>query len=40
VREPATCHRLTLQQILRWCDGVAVNPDETLKKRRLRQLLA
>ena len=40
VREPATCHRLTLQQILRWCDGVAVSPDETLKKRRLKQLLA
>ena len=40
VREPATCHRLTLQQILRWCDGVAFSPDETLKKRRLRQLLA
>ena len=40
VREPATCHRLTLQHILRWCDGVAVSPDETLKKRRLKQLLA
>jgi hypothetical protein len=40
VREPATCHRLTVQQIRRWCDGVAVSPDETLKKRRLRQLLA
>jgi hypothetical protein len=40
VREPATCHRLTLQQIHRWCDGVTVSPDETLKKRRLKQLLA
>ena len=40
VREPATCHRLTLQQIRRWCDGVAVSPDDTLKKRRLKQLLA
>lgn len=40
VREPATCHRLTVQQIRRWCDGVAVSPDETLKKRRLKQLLA
>jgi hypothetical protein len=40
VREPATCHRLTLQQIRRWCDGVAVSPDETLKKRRLKGLLA
>ena len=40
VREPATCHRLTVQQIRRWCDGVAVSPDEALKKRRLKQLLA
>src|SRR5579863_9862144 len=36
VRDPATCH----QQIRRWCDGVAVNPDETPTKRRLKQLLA
>jgi hypothetical protein len=40
VREPATCHRLALQQIRRWCDGVAVSPDDTLQKRRLKQLLA
>jgi hypothetical protein len=26
VREPVTCHRLTVQQIRRWCDGVAVSP--------------
>jgi hypothetical protein len=39
-REPATCHRITVQQIGRWCDGVAVSPDETLKKRRLKQLLS
>jgi hypothetical protein len=40
VREPATCHRLTVQQIRPWCDGVAVSPDDTLKKGRLKQLLA
>ena len=40
VREPATCHRLTVQQIRRRCDGVAVGPHETLRKRRLKQLLA
>ena len=34
VREPATCHRLTVQHIRRCCDGVAVSPDETLKERR------
>jgi len=39
VREPATSHRLTVRQIQRGCDGVAVSPDETLKKRRLKQLL-
>src|SRR6478609_3762717 len=31
VREPATSHRLTVLQIRRWCDGVAVSPDETLR---------
>jgi hypothetical protein len=40
VREPATCHRITIQQIHRWYDGIAVSPDETLRKRRLKQLLA
>ena len=39
VREPPTCHRITVHQIHRWCDGIATNPDETLKKRRLKQLL-
>ena len=39
VREPTTCHRLTVHQIRRWCDGVAVSPDETVKNRRLKQLL-
>jgi len=40
VREPATSHRLAIQQMRRWCDGVAVSPDETRKKRPLKQLLA
>src|ERR1700680_1698945 len=40
VGQPVTWHRLTVQQIRRWCDGVAVSPDKTLKKRRLKQLLA
>jgi hypothetical protein len=40
VREPATSHRITVQQIHRWCDGVTVSPDETIRKRRLKQLLA
>ena len=40
VRELATAHRITAQQIHWWCDGIPVSPDETLKKRRLKQLLA
>jgi hypothetical protein len=39
VREPPTCHRITVHQIHRWCDGIATSPDETLKKGRLKQLL-
>jgi hypothetical protein len=39
LREPPTSHRVTLHQIHRWCDGIAASPDETLKKRRLKQLL-
>jgi hypothetical protein len=38
-REPASSHRLTVRQIQRWCDGIAVSQDEMLKKRRLKQLL-
>jgi len=40
VREPATTHVVTVAQLRRWVDGVAVSPDETLKKRRLKELLA
>jgi hypothetical protein len=40
VREPPTSHRITVQQIHRWCDAVAISPDETLRKRRSKQLLA
>jgi hypothetical protein len=40
VREPPTCHRITVHQIHRWCDGIATSPDETLKKAKLKQLLS
>jgi hypothetical protein len=40
VREPATTHYVTVAQLRRWVDGVAVSPDETLKKRKLREFLA
>ena len=39
VRQPTTKHTVTLAQLLRWCDGIAVSPNETLKKRKLKDLL-
>jgi hypothetical protein len=39
VREPATTHTVTVHQIRRWCDGVAVSPDEVLKRRKVKELL-
>ena len=39
VRAPATTHCVTVAQLRRWCDGVAVSPEETLRKRKLRCLL-
>ena len=39
VRHPATTHRVSLAQLRRWVEGVAVSPDDTLKKRRLKALL-
>src|SRR3954453_4438054 len=40
VRQPATTHSVSLSQLRRWVEGVAVSPDETLRKRRLKTLLA
>jgi hypothetical protein len=34
VKNPETTHRVTLNQIHRWCDGVAVSPNEVLKRHR------
>jgi hypothetical protein len=39
VREPATTHSVTLAQLKRWCDGVAVSPDEVLKRKRVKGML-
>jgi hypothetical protein len=39
VREPAATHCVSMAQLRRWVDGVTVGPDETLKKRRLLELL-
>jgi hypothetical protein len=40
VRAPATIHCVTVAQLRRWVDGIAVSPDETLKKRKLKELLS
>ena len=39
VTSPVTIHTITLSQLLRWTDGIAASPDETLRKRRLRALV-
>ena len=39
VREPATTHTVSVLQIQRWCDGVAVSPDEILRRQKVKQLL-
>lgn len=39
VREPSTTHFVSVHQIRRWCDGVAISPDEVLKRRRVKTLL-
>lgn len=35
VRAPETFHCVTVAQLKRWCEGIAVSPDETLKKWKL-----
>jgi hypothetical protein len=39
VRHPATTHSVSLVQLRRWVDGVAISPEETLRKRKLKELL-
>jgi hypothetical protein len=40
VREPATRHSVSVQQLRRWCDAIAASPAETIRKAKLKQLLA
>src|ERR1700730_3179913 len=40
VREPATRHTVSVQQLRRWCDSIAASPAETIRKAKLKQLLA
>ena len=39
VREPATRHALSLQQIERWLAGATTNPSEATKKAKLKMIL-
>jgi hypothetical protein len=40
VTSPVTVHSVTVAQIRRWCDGVAVGPDEVLKRKKICDLLS
>jgi hypothetical protein len=40
VREPATHHAITVDRLNRWINGTTSSPEETLKKARVRALLA
>jgi hypothetical protein len=39
VRTPATTHAISLQQIERWLAGATRNPNESMKKAKLKMLL-
>ena len=39
VKNPETTHRVTLDQIRRWCEGIAVSPNEVLKRQRVKTLI-
>lgn len=40
VREPATTHVITVQQLQRWLDGTTSSPADVLRKAKLKALLA
>ena len=40
VKSPETRHTVTVAQLERWCDGVAVSPAEVLKRKKVKQLLS
>jgi hypothetical protein len=39
VREPSTRHSISLQQVERWLGGATTNPNEAMKKARLKTML-
>jgi hypothetical protein len=40
VPQPAVTHTVTVQQLERWANGSAVNPDERIRKDQLQAILA
>jgi hypothetical protein len=40
VPQPAITHTVTVQQLERWANGSAVNPDERIRKDQLKAILA
>jgi hypothetical protein len=40
VREPVTHHSITVERLYQWVNGTTASPVETLKKARIRKLLA
>lgn len=40
VKAPETVHTVTIAQFQRWVDGVAVSPDELIRRQRVKELLA
>lgn len=40
VQEPAVTHTVTVLQLERWLNGATSSPNETVRKKRLRELLA
>jgi hypothetical protein len=39
VKEPAVTHSASMLQLRRWIEGIAVSPDELLRKNRVKALL-
>ena len=39
IREPATTHSISLQQVERWLAGATTNPNEAMKKAKLKMIL-
>jgi hypothetical protein len=40
VPQPAITHNITVQQLERWANGSAVNPDERIRKDQLKAIFA